>query len=89
MVLLVSTTISIVLYPINEKDNTSPLFKLSRIYFPSKSVEVPRVVPFIITLTPGISDFVDLSVTFPLTVCWAKILTGSNKRTINILKCFM
>lgn len=42
-------------------------------YFPSKSVEVPVVVPLITTLTPGKGDPVILSVTTPFIIFCALI----------------
>ena len=34
-------------------------------YFPSKSVEIPNLLPLIVTLTPGSGNLSDLELTVP------------------------
>lgn len=61
----------------------SPLLAFNR-KLPSKSVMVPLVVPFTITLAPIIGSPV-VSLTIPLTtICWANVLTDKNNPTMNI-----
>ena len=65
--------ISLFSYPIKEKVKTSPDLIFFNWNFPSKSVEVPFVVPFTTTFTPGKLSPAAKSLTTPVNVCCANI----------------
>jgi hypothetical protein len=67
-VVRLSTFISCVLYPINEKTSTPLASARESVYLPEASVAVPTVVPFSTMLTPARGSFVS-SLTIPVMVC--------------------
>lgn len=85
MVVLSPTTISWVTYPIKEMFNTDFLLGATIVKLPSKSVIVPMLVPFTVTLAPGTPSLSVSSVTLPLIVIPSggkAYIIGMNKRNV-------